>query len=307
MVRSSFLGGVFAILVFDQAFAIENITNSSFNETPNITVTGWNSGWAQPPTQPAGYASTTGWNYVGTVAGAYSTASGVYLGGGWVITAAHVGVGDFALNGTTYPPVASSSRTIGAIDLILFRISPFPPLPPLILRTSDPVAYGSQVVTIGFGDGGPQTNETWGANTVTQINESIDLDSTWTSNDFLTLTGTSGSGKQSATNDYAVISGDSGGGAFIYNSSTKGWELAGINEVTGTVTYENGDTQNFSGFVQLDTYATQIGQIISPVVDTPTVPEWALILLGGLLFLVAGNSRRGDPRIQQVSESVGCR
>jgi hypothetical protein len=53
-------------------------------------------------------------------------------------------------------------------------------------------------------------------------------------------------------------------------------------------TYPNNATQNGSAFVQLDTYLAQVDQVILPqAAGGPTMPQWALILLGGLLFLAA--------------------
>ena len=54
------------------------------------------------------------WNHVGTIGGA----SGVYLGafgdGYWVLTAAHVGLGNITLNRVTYTAVSGSGVQIGA-------------------------------------------------------------------------------------------------------------------------------------------------------------------------------------------------
>lgn len=321
--------------------AIENVATGTYNETAPTSgnIPNWQTGWTQPAVQPSGYTSTTGWNYVGTVAGSLSTASGVYLGNGWVITCAHVGPGTFKLNGTSYGYVPNSMRTFTTplmvttssssgtststtnfqADFILFQISPAPALPVLPLRASDPVTYSSQVAMLGFGDGGPQTSETWGLDTIVAIDELLTPDGTaLQSNDFLTLDGTntfetSRNHFVTITDNYQVVGGDSGGAEFIYNSAQSRWELAGINEVNGTATTPTG-TETFSGFVQLNnttvstsstdtmtgvtttstgtlTYATQIAQLVSPVsspvADTPTLPQWALIVLGGLLSGVA--------------------
>ena len=280
-----------AVLACGHARGLENVVALSYNKTAptNAAIAHWTSGWTQPSTQPTGYTSTTGWNYVGNVNGTGAWASGVYLGYGWVLTAAHVGPGDFTLNGTKYPVVPNSGRSIGTADLTLFQISPAPQLPPLPLSGADPKDYTSQMIAIGYGDGAAKTAETWGCNMVTTVNQSISLmNSSWTSNDFITLTGTSTDGQATVTNLYQNVSGDSGGGDFIYNGTLHRWELAGINEVTGTVTYGDGSTQNFSGFVQVNTYAPQINAIILPPPDdAPTLPQWALGLLAVALVAVA--------------------
>ena len=74
----------------------------------------------------------------------------------------------------------------------------------------------------------------------------------------------------------------------MYNATTKQWELGGLNEANNA---ENGSTPTVSFFVQLNTYAAQIEAVYLPPsatsADTPTLPSWALALMGGLLFVVA--------------------
>jgi hypothetical protein len=84
-----------------------------------------------------------------------------------------------------------------------------------------------------------------------------------------------------------LVSGDSGGGDFIYNTTTSQWNLVGINEVTGTAS--NG--QNLSGFVQLDTYASQMEAIFNPpVIDSPTLSGLGLLIMACSLFFAASRS-----------------
>jgi len=218
-------------------------------------------------------------------------------------------MGNFILDGNTYAAIAGSGRTIsnanGQVDLYLFQINTTSTnngtvlsLPPLVLGTSDPVPFaygttGSSVVIIGYGGG---MGESWGINTITEINTSITPEGySYVSNDFITLTGVTtynnpnGPGSESITNNAQLVSGDSGGGDFIYNAATEQWELVVINEVTGTDNYG----QDFSGFVQLDTYAAQINAIFNPpqaTTDTPTMPFPWLIVMGCLLVWVASRS-----------------
>ena len=133
---------------------------------------------------------------------------------------------------------------------------------------------------------------------MTQINELITPeDYSYVSNDFLTLTGAitydnpRGNGSETITNNAQVVTGDSGGGDFIYNASTGQWNLAGINEITGT----DNSGQALSGFVQLDTYASQINAIVdAPIAptDTPAMPLPGLIVMAGSLFFAAAGSWR---------------
>ncbi|MCE0522934.1 MAG: trypsin-like peptidase domain-containing protein [Methylacidiphilales bacterium] len=285
MIRISILVVSLLVLTSAGARAVEYVPTSSYNEAvpTSSDITNWDSGWAQPPTEPTGYTYTTGWNYIGRINGA----SGTYVGYGWVLTAAHLNVtgGTFTLGGTNYTVLSDTVQEVGNTDLTLFQITPVPPLPALPLRSSDPVADKSLVAMIGFGDGGDRLNETWGYNTVNLINQSITPGGySYVSNDFLTLTGTT----NGITNNYQVVFGDSGGGDFIYNSSTHVWELAGINEVEGTATI-NGTDYNISGFVQIDTYASQILRIITPN-DTPTIPVWGLAAFALLLLFIAARS-----------------
>ena len=272
------------ILFLYRAEAVENGTNNSFNTTTptGSDIPNWNTGW----TQPSGQTGVTGWNYVGIVAGGGGAASGVYLGNSWVITAGHVGAGAFTLGGTTYPVVAGSAQTIsnanGTADICLFQINPAPNLPALSIATSPPtrlssIQSGSQVAMIGYGDGGSITHETWGLNTVTDINQLIQVDS-FESTDFVTAYGTTTRGGNSATNNYFVVLGDSGGGDFIFNSSNSTWQLAGINEATGN----NNPPDSF--FVELSAYAPQINAIVATGV--PALPRWGFVVLLAVLLAV---------------------
>jgi len=287
MIRASFSILLVAAFFLIPARAVETVDNSGtlnggFNTTaPTGTdIANWNTGWGTS-------GGETGWNYVGQVNGG----GGVYLGNGWVITAAHVGAGlTFTVDGGSYSMVAGSAQNIGTADLTLFQISTQPNLPSLTLSLNPPVPFsqtqtGSSVAMIGFGG---SHGETWGLNTVTQIDQTIDLHPTfpYVSNDFFTVSGQFFDGPASITNNYQFVSGDSGGGDFIFNIATQTWELAGINEVTGNGTL-NGQNVNFSGMVQLNTYASQIASIVTP---TPEPSTWAFLSLG--LACLWGYSRR---------------
>ena len=334
MVWRSILLGLFLLGTSRSLLAVANISNGTATPTYNTTaptgtsnptIPDWQMGWTQPAVQPTGTTTyTTGWNYVGSVT-ADGGASAVYLGNGWFVTAAHVaGTGgslNVTLNGTIYDYVANSAHTftgtatqtvvtssgtttstvVNPVDISLFQVSPAPNLPALPLRLGNPILDSSHVAIIGFGDGGAHTNETWGYDTMNNgVSEYVNLGGLpyWT-NDFSTLNGSSA--------EYQLVGGDSGGAAFIYNSSTGKWELAGLNEgefssngggsvfvqinnSTFSTEYPNtpssGDTTTYTGTT---TYETQIGAIIQPpqTSDTPAMPPWALIVLGGVLGVVA--------------------
>lgn len=289
------LGVVFSLV---QTRAVENGTNSSFNTTAptGSNIPNWGTGW----TQPQGQTGVTGWNYVGIVAGGGGSASGVYLGNGWVLTAGHVGAAPFTLGGGQYLVVSGSVHqgipwqddgTNYTADVTLFQIQPdgmttfsLPNLPSLTIATSSPVPYHSSVAIIGYGDGGSRTNETWGLNTVTTADELVEVES-FGSADFVTAYGTTTEGLNSATNNYFLVVGDSGGGDFIYNSSHGSWQLVGMNEAVGTAGDGNNDT-NYSYFVDLSAYASQINAIVSSQ-GVPAMPAWGRVVVPLLILLVA--------------------
>jgi hypothetical protein len=99
-----------------------------------------------PPDDP-------GWANVGSC----NAWTAVYLGSGWVLTAAHVGVSNIDLGGTMYAADFGSRERVfnsdgTAADLLLFRIQPEPDLPSLEIAVESP-PIGTQIVMIGSGLG----------------------------------------------------------------------------------------------------------------------------------------------------------
>jgi hypothetical protein len=297
--KPSLISCLFVVCALLPAKAIENGTNGTYNTTaPTSTdIANWNTGW--------GNDSVTGWNYVGTVAAGGGSASGVYLGNGWVLTAGHVGSGTFQLGGPTGPTYSVVPGSVQGLsgspnaDVSLFQISSLPNLPSLNIAAFPPTAFsdltpGSSVAMLGYGEAlGFTTSEAWGLNTVTQTGVTVNIDNTnFSTTDFETAYGTtlSMSGLSSVTNDYYLNVGDSGGGDFIYNSSLGEWQLAGINEAV--------DTSNDDSYmVQLSTYRSQIDAIIA----TPE-PSSAVLLGFGVLGLLG--RFRGTP-LRSGAHSAG--
>jgi hypothetical protein len=98
-------------------------------------------------------ADDPGWVNVGNC----NAWTAVYLGRGWVLTAAHVGVSNIELDGTTYSADFGSRERVfnsdgTAADLLLFRIDPEPNLPPLEIATESP-PIGTPIVMVGSGLG----------------------------------------------------------------------------------------------------------------------------------------------------------
>jgi hypothetical protein len=272
--------------------AIENGSTGTPNETAptGSNIPNWNVGW----TQPQGQSGITGWNYVGLVAGGGGSASGIYLRNGWVLTAGHVGAGNFTLGSGTYTVVpntaytgftATIDGTVSNADITVFQVQPdgvttfsLPNLSPLPIATSQP-ALGSQMAMLGYGDGNSQVGtETWGLNVVTARNEAVSINS-FVTNDIETTYG--------ASNVYYVVLGDSGGGDFIYHSSKSEWQLAGFNEAVDTNT-------NDSYFVQLSTYASQINAVTAQPVPALRWWGWAVLFVSILVVVsrfLPGKSR----------------
>lgn len=92
-----------------------------------------------------------GWASVGAI----GDLSGIHLGNGWMLTAAHVGIGPVRLGGHTFAPVPGSAVPLqnpdgSAADLILFRLERAPDLPALRIVATTPAA-GTRIVMIGQG------------------------------------------------------------------------------------------------------------------------------------------------------------
>lgn len=237
-----------------------NNTTYQTTEPTSASVSNWDTGWEQ--------SGITGWDYIGTVGGA----SGVYLGNGWVITAAHVNLssGTYTLNGVTYTIVAGSAVSSGSADITMFQISSEPDLPALSISSSAPVSFSTQVVMVGYGGGA----KSWGVNTVTSTNVQVTV-SSYTTTDFATTYGTStlqGWNPKTVTNTAEAVTGDSGGAAFTYNSSTGTWSLVGLMEANNA----NGDTY----FIQLSSYYSFISSTLATV---PEPSSLTLLSLAGAI------------------------
>jgi hypothetical protein len=201
-------------------------------------------------------ADDPGWANVGYINGA----SGIYLGAGWVLTAAHVGAGNITFSGTSYAPLAGTTvqltnNTIGRTtntDLLMFQLASTPAgLGPLTLASTAPT-LGTAVTMIGAGRdrgaftqwsvntgaspwtwtevssggnfAGYQTLESslmrWGTNTVSATD-------VWVGNSpdvksFATTFNATGFDN----NEAQAVLGDSGGAVFTKKESV--WELSGV-------------------------------------------------------------------------------
>ncbi len=236
-------------------------------------------------------ADNPGWNNVVQI----SSASGVYLGDGWVLTANHVGNGPArfsdgrsfdVLTGTNV--LLSNTTLPGNPDLRMFRLAEDPGLPTLKIDDVRP-ASGSTVMMIGAGRerapgliswsvSGSGNSQTWTETTPLQANTlgfNL-LDTTamaWGTNNVhggpIVINGsTAGFGmafnRPGLAWEAQAVAGDSGGGVFQFVDGQ--WQLAGImdtqtllgNQPAGTAVFGN-ETQA----VDLSVYRTQILDIMT--------------------------------------------
>ncbi len=222
------------------------------------------------------------WNYVGSVNGCGGVYLGSYNGTYWVLTAAHVGLGDFTLGDTAYNAISGSAFSIhnsdgSQADLCLFQISRSPGLANLTIASTAPNG-GATVEMIGFGGG-----KSWGINTIYGYIDYTLGNTPYGGTGILTLaSGEGGNGAQ-------AISGDSGGGMFHQTSGTT-WELVGTLSGAGDVSINGTDLGQGTVSADLADYSGQIAANIDSVAfpkstDTPTMPVWSLAALGVLLPL----------------------
>lgn len=182
------------------------------------------------------------WRNVGIL----NQSTGVYLGYGYVLTAAHVGPGVFSLqDGSSYRPVAGSERRFrnsnGTFaDLTLFRVSYrrddlLAQLPTIPMRRTCP-GRGASVVLVGAGSGNSaddvmsssvdfrwndNTRMRWGLNRVEyQYQDPIET----------FAFRTPGFSTRFSKDNFAcqATPGDSGGAVFAFNPMFKRWELCGV-------------------------------------------------------------------------------
>jgi len=178
-------------------------------------------------------ADDPGWANVGVC----GTWTAVYLGRGWVLTAAHVGASRINLEGTMYAADLRSSERVfnpdgTAADLILFRIDPEPVLPSLEISAESP-SIGTQIVMIGSGLGrGEKTAgrgrvgfywqapslKRWGTSLVHEYRHDRSVGYTDTFATRFSIAKTA--------HEAHAAHGDSGGAAFAYLAGR--WQLVGI-------------------------------------------------------------------------------
>ncbi|MEM0969152.1 MAG: trypsin-like peptidase domain-containing protein [Verrucomicrobiota bacterium] len=177
------------------------------------------------------------WKNVGQI----ERSTGIYLGNGFVLTAAHVGAGAFRTSdGRSYSSDSSDVHYFknydgSQADLCLFRIrfqsqDPIASFPAIPLTTALPV-QGTPQVLLGAGAGGKERGKRfawnddyhvrWGINVIEEIYSVPMPTSQYSSFGFATKF-------ERHSMDSQAAPGDSGGGVFFFNESKKRWELSGV-------------------------------------------------------------------------------
>jgi hypothetical protein len=161
----------------------------------------------------------------------------VYLGRGWVLTAAHVGAANITLEGTTYTADIKSRERVrnpngSGADLMLFRIDPAPDLPSVKIATESP-PVGSSIVMVGRGLGRgekttgegrvgftwrPPSVKRWGTSMVHEYRHDQSVGNTDVFATRFSIANT--------VHEAHAAHGDSGGAAFAYLEDR--WQLVGI-------------------------------------------------------------------------------
>ena len=212
------------------------------------------SGNTSAPADDPGFAN------IGTVGGG----SAVYLGNGWVLTAAHVAgslPASVQLGGTTYSTAPgtfhqlTNNGTPGVTtltDTVVFRLASDPGLPWLNIRSSVPTV-GDTMTMIGNGYNRATSPTYWDSSWAVLPSSSGAAYSGYTTTSGHTIrwgenqVAASGGFVFNGTfdlramisefnadglpNEAQAVVGDSGGGVFIKNGST--WELAGMTDAVG--------------------------------------------------------------------------
>lgn len=247
-----------------------------------------------------------GWNHVGLRGGL----TAVYLGSGAMLTADHVGAGNVSLGGVYYSHVPGSAVQLENPDgspaaLLLFAVTPDPPLPDLEISSTPPL-IGTPLVLIGNGRNRGATT-TWGSTEGYLWDPGKAM--RWGTNfveayPLLRILGTEAFASYfdegGSAHEAQGAVGDSGGAAFAWTGS--GWELAGL---LYAISIFSGQPNESSLYGQA-TYAADLSIYRDQIETWKALPEprgglgLGVVLLAGL---AAGRRSRasGFPRASRRS------
>lgn len=281
-----------------------------------VQSTGDGMGTITPP------ADDPGFGHVGTTGNGLT---GVYIGNGWMLTAAHVGEQSLTLSGVTYPAVPGSmvqlEYSAGVFsDLVLVRLATEPPLPPLVLsgtspalnnnvtmigyawdRTPGQICWNASYAEVGCGPfatfrgfkaAGPYRMR-WGRNLVETVGMDVAM-GPWTTRGFEVVFDQSG-----VTYEAQGVPGDSGGAVFLKRGSQ--WELIGV---MFAITIFDGQPYTTTAIFGQSTYVADIAWYRSQIESIIAAPEIPLLpapfyaLCAAALAGVGGAAltRRARPR-----------
>ncbi len=248
--------------------------------------------------------------------GTRGSLSAVYLGDGWVVTAAHVGAGDVTLEGRSYPAQPGTTLRLlnqdgSEADLIAFRIEGDPGLPALQVAQATP-AVGSDLVMVGHGRNRGEALEwferpgfpwaagnamRWGTNQVSGVDADFAGPEGPTRGFFtdFSLPGT--------LHEAQAAPGDSGGAVFA--AGAQGWELAGV-MVAIQAPFQPGDLAldgNLTYAADLAHYRDQL--VAAGALPQPGEPE---LTLGTdrVFFGVTWTGNRREVRIPLANVGAGA-
>lgn len=242
------------------------------------------------------------WDNVG-----WRGSSAVYLGDGFVLTAAHVGAGSFRVGddptgGTTYAmdgsfaPVTLKNPDSSNADLVLFRVLGSPTLPAVPIADTSPL-LGDSVVMIGTGsergselkpivlpgpgpypsgyDWADTRDKIWAPNTVAEVTAERDIGGVTNYAYLLSFDNTDLDG-QAANND-------SGSGVFIFDTLENRWELSGITIAIGTWQDQPAGTSAFGNITVVVDLSVYRSQILAAIPEPGSVAMLAAAA-GGLMI-----------------------
>ena len=216
-------------------------------------------------------------------ASGWASASGVYLGSGWVLTAAHV------VDSASQVSFETAGGTLGASawavhadwkpwdivagnDIAILRLDGFEDVPGLVpARLHRPRnERGQQASFAGFGRTGFGDTGFNGQTTLTKRFATNKVDRIYQGNILLSdfdsdTPGFNGLGSSRPTRyEGALAPGDSGGGLFLHDHALGGWTLAGINSFGYAFDGNpNGSFGDWSGHTRVSAYTDWIDRVMA--------------------------------------------